>query len=66
MEWKTIALTIFLISLCFVAIPIKVEPDTSLEDAKLFEAYVKDYKKPYKNDPNEYERRFGKFQVRYF
>ncbi|XP_016841899.1 cathepsin O [Nasonia vitripennis] len=62
MEWKTIALTIFLISLCFVAIPIKVEPDTSLEDAKLFEAYVQDYKKPYKNDPDEYERRFGRFQ----
>lgn len=63
MEWKTILLTVFVVSLCFLAIPIRVEPDTSLQDAKLFEAYVADYKKPYKSDPAEYEKRFGRFQV---
>ncbi|XP_014216443.1 cathepsin O [Copidosoma floridanum] len=63
MEWKTIGLAILIISLCFFAIPIRVEPEKNLEDVKLFEAYVKEYKKPYKSNPEEYERRFERFQL---
>lgn len=62
MEWKTIAFTILVVSLCFLAIPIKVDPDNN-EDIKLFQNYVVRYNKSYRNDPSEYEERFKRFQV---
>ncbi|XP_011495433.1 PREDICTED: cathepsin O-like isoform X2 [Ceratosolen solmsi marchali] len=55
------ALTIVAVSLCLLIIPISVEPDRS-QDIKLFEAYVTEYKKPYKFNRTEYERRFERFQ----
>lgn len=62
MEWKTIAFTILVVSLCFLAIPIKVDPDNN-EDIKLFQNYVIRYNKSYRNNPSEYEERFKRFQV---
>ncbi|XP_058808219.1 cathepsin O-like [Phymastichus coffea] len=62
MEWKTILLTIGILSLLFLAIPIRYEPDTEVQDAKLFEAYVADYNKSYKSNPEEYERRYQRFK----
>ncbi|XP_006622333.2 cathepsin O-like [Apis dorsata] len=61
MEWKTIAFTILVVSLCFLAIPIKVDPDNN-EDIKLFQNYVVRYNKSYRNNPSEYEERFKHFQ----
>lgn len=66
MEWKTIALTVFLVSLCFLAIPIRVDPDPTEQDVKLFQAYIAEYEKPYKSDPEEYEKKFSHFQVLIF
>ncbi|XP_063992142.1 cathepsin O-like isoform X1 [Diachasmimorpha longicaudata] len=62
MEWKTVAATALVISLGFLAIPIKVAPDTSVEDVRLFETYVSYYNKSYRHDPEEYGRKFGRFQ----
>ncbi|XP_063992143.1 cathepsin O-like isoform X2 [Diachasmimorpha longicaudata] len=63
MEWKTVAATALVISLGFLAIPIKVAPDTSVEDVRLFETYVSYYNKSYRHDPEEYGRKFGRFQI---
>ncbi|KAL7292471.1 hypothetical protein TKK_0014048 [Trichogramma kaykai] len=66
MEWKTIALTTLIVSLCFLAIPIKVGPadngTNSTEQTKLFEEYVDQYQKPYRHNPDEYQKRFSRFQ----
>ncbi|XP_076237174.1 cathepsin O [Calliopsis andreniformis] len=62
MEWKTVVFTVLIVSLFFLAIPIRVEPDTSSEDIKLFKSYVERYNKSYKNAPGEYEERFKRFQ----
>ncbi|KAK2584739.1 hypothetical protein KPH14_007070 [Odynerus spinipes] len=62
MEWKTVAVTILVVSLCFLAIPIRVGPDHSSEDIKLFESYVARYNKSYRGDPTEYSERFERFQ----
>ncbi|KOC67021.1 Cathepsin O [Habropoda laboriosa] len=62
MEWRTVALTVLVVSLCFLAIPIRVEPDTNNEDVKLFQNYVTRYNKSYKNNPTEYEEKFKRFQ----
>lgn len=65
MEWKTILLTIGALSLLFLAIPIRVEPDTEAQDVKLFQAYVVDHNKSYKSNPEEYEKRYQRFKVRF-
>lgn len=57
------ALTVLVVSLCFLAIPIRVEPDASNEEIKLFQNYVTHYNKSYRNNPTEYEGRFKRFQV---
>nr|XP_012136753.1 PREDICTED: cathepsin O-like isoform X2 [Megachile rotundata] len=62
MEWRTVALTVLIVSLCFLVIPIRVDPDPSSEDIKLFKNYVTRYNKTYRNDPTEYEERFQRFQ----
>ncbi|KAJ8668710.1 hypothetical protein QAD02_010373 [Eretmocerus hayati] len=77
MEWKTIGLTLLVVSLCLLAIPIHVNngPEeklaassgTEIQDAeakvvKLFESYVAEHKKPYRNNPSEYQKRFAVFQ----
>ncbi|XP_034170904.2 cathepsin O [Osmia lignaria lignaria] len=62
MEWRTVALTVLVVSLCFFAIPIRVDPDTNNEDIKLFKNYVSRYNKTYRNKPTEYEERFQRFQ----
>ncbi|KAF3429883.1 hypothetical protein E2986_12877 [Frieseomelitta varia] len=62
MEWRTVAFIVLVVSLCFLAIPIKVDPDTSNEDIKLFQNYVARYNKSYRTDPSEYEERFKRFQ----
>nr|XP_033323571.1 cathepsin O-like isoform X1 [Megalopta genalis] len=62
MEWRTIVLTVLAVSLCFAVIPIRVGPDVSTEDVKLFEDYVTRYNKSYKNEPEEYDKRFKRFQ----
>ncbi|XP_014612706.1 PREDICTED: cathepsin O-like [Polistes canadensis] len=62
MEWKTVAVTILIVSLCFFAIPIRVGPDNNGEDMKLFENYVVRYNKSYRNNPTEYSDRFKRFQ----
>ena len=65
MEWRTIVLTTLIVSLLFLAIPIRIDPSNgdSTKEAKLFQAYVFEYKKPYRHDPAEYQKRFSKFQV---
>ena len=63
MEWRTVAFIVLVVSLCFLAIPIRVDPDTSNEDIKLFQNYVTRYNRSYRNDPSEYEERFKRFQV---
>ncbi|KAL2727743.1 cathepsin O-like isoform X2 [Vespula maculifrons] len=62
MEWRTVAVTILVVTLCFFAIPIRVGPDNNSEDIKLFENYVARYNKSYKNNPIEYSDRFERFQ----
>uniref|UniRef100_A0A0C9QKQ4 PAPA3 protein n=1 Tax=Fopius arisanus TaxID=64838 RepID=A0A0C9QKQ4_9HYME len=62
MEWKTVALALLVISLGFLAIPIRVPPDTSTEDVNLFKTYVSYYNKSYRHNPDEYERKFKGFQ----
>ncbi|XP_029674629.1 cathepsin O-like isoform X2 [Formica exsecta] len=62
MEWRTVVVIILVVSLCFFMIPIKVEPDKNIEDAKLFDNYVAQYNKSYKNDSAEYKERFERFQ----
>ncbi|XP_076176211.1 cathepsin O isoform X2 [Ptiloglossa arizonensis] len=62
MEWKTVAFTILIVSLCFLVIPIRVGPDISTEDIKLFKSYVSRYNKSYRNNPVEYEERFRRFR----
>ncbi|XP_015514839.1 cathepsin O-like [Neodiprion lecontei] len=62
MEWKTVITTIAVVSLCFLAIPIKIEPDNTESDLKLFKTYVEKFKKSYTRSPAEYEERFRKFQ----
>ncbi|XP_068970681.1 cathepsin O-like [Bombus flavifrons] len=62
MEWRTVAVIVLVVSLCFLAIPIRVSPDTSNGDLKLFQNYVMRYNKSYRNDPTEYEERFKRFR----
>ncbi|XP_047352185.1 cathepsin O-like isoform X2 [Vespa velutina] len=62
MEWRTVAVTILVVTLCFLAIPIRIGPDNNNEDIKLFENYVARYNKSYKNNPTEYSDRFERFQ----
>ncbi|KZC04434.1 Cathepsin O [Dufourea novaeangliae] len=62
MEWRTVALTVLIVSLCFLAIPIRIGKDTSGEDVKLFKSYITEYNKSYRYDPEEYEERFKRFQ----
>ncbi|XP_070150783.1 cathepsin O [Polyergus mexicanus] len=62
MEWRTVVVIILVVSLCFFMIPIKVEPDKNIEDAKLFENYIVQYNKSYKNDSTKYKERFERFQ----
>ncbi|XP_053975133.1 cathepsin O-like [Hylaeus volcanicus] len=62
MEWRTVAYTVLIVSLCFLVIPIRVGPDTNTEDIKLFTSYVTRYNKSYRNDPAEYEERFKRFK----
>lgn len=62
MEWRTVALTVLVVSLCFLAIPIKVGPDTTVEDQKLFSGYIARYNKSYQNDSIECQERFKRFQ----
>ncbi|XP_043492580.1 cathepsin O-like [Polistes fuscatus] len=62
MEWKTVAATILIVSLCFLVIPIRVGPDNNGEDMKLFENYVVRYNKTYRKNPTEYSDRFKRFQ----
>lgn len=54
--------TIGLVSLCFLAIPIKIGPDTTDQDLKLFKEYVENFNKSYRHLPTEYDTRFRKFQ----
>ncbi|XP_076641409.1 cathepsin O [Halictus rubicundus] len=62
MEWKTVVLAAVIVSLCFLGIPIRVGPDVSPKDVKLFEDYVTRYNKSYRDKPEEYETRFKRFQ----
>lgn len=52
-----------ILGLLFFVIPIRIEPDTTDSDLKLFEKYVADYNKSYRDLPTEYSARFVKFQV---
>lgn len=55
--------TLGVIGLCLFGIPIHLN-DTKLDEHKLlFESYVKKYNKHYVTEPEEYERRFLRFQV---
>lgn len=63
MEWRTVVVIVLVVSLCFFMIPIKVQPDKNTEDAKLFENYIAQYNKFYKNDSAEYKERFERFLV---
>lgn len=56
------AAAILAISLCFLVIPIRVGPDHTTEDIKLFENYVVRYNKSYRSNPTEYTDRFKHFQ----
>ncbi|KAI4482939.1 hypothetical protein M0802_013580 [Mischocyttarus mexicanus] len=62
MEWKTVAITILVVSLCFLAIPIRIGPDDNAEDIKLFKNYVLRYNKSYRSNLTEYSDRFKRFQ----
>ncbi|XP_025601722.2 cathepsin O-like [Athalia rosae] len=62
MEWKTLIGVIGIVSLCFLAIPIKIESPTEIQDLKLFEEYVANFNKSYRHNPAEYHARFEKFQ----
>ncbi|XP_033223721.1 cathepsin O-like [Belonocnema kinseyi] len=62
MEWKTVVLTVLIVSLCFFAVPIRVGPNTSDQDLKLFKNYVIRFNKSYRHNPEEYDKRFQRFQ----
>ncbi|XP_011646892.2 cathepsin O-like isoform X1 [Pogonomyrmex barbatus] len=62
MEWRTVAVIVLVVSLCFFIVPIKVGPDKTVEDAKLFADYIARYNKTYRNDSTEYKERFDNFQ----
>ncbi|EFN62267.1 Cathepsin O [Camponotus floridanus] len=62
MEWRTVVIIVLVVSLCFFIIPIKVKPNKNVEDAKLFENYIVQYNKSYRNDSTEYKKRFECFQ----
>lgn len=63
MEWRTVAVIVLVVSLCFFIVPIRVGPDKAVEDAELFARYVARHNKSYRNDSAEYNRRFERFQV---
>ncbi|XP_015603427.1 cathepsin O-like isoform X2 [Cephus cinctus] len=63
MEWKTIVIAVLVVSLCFLAIPFKVQPSETKEDVKLFEEYVTKHNKSYRRDVHEYDKRFKSFQT---
>lgn len=63
MEWRTVVVTVLVISLGFLAIPIRIAPDTDVQDVRLFESYILRYNKSYRYNPTEYDSRFKKFQV---
>ncbi|EZA49885.1 cathepsin O isoform X1 [Ooceraea biroi] len=62
MEWRTVVTIVLVVSLCFFMVPIRVEPDKNVEDAKLFANYIDRYNKSYKDNPEEYKKRFERFQ----
>jgi hypothetical protein len=63
MEWRTGVMIVLVVSLCFFMIPIEVEPDRDVEDAKLFTSYIERYNKSYRDDPEISKMRFEHFQV---
>ncbi|XP_008547449.1 cathepsin O [Microplitis demolitor] len=67
MEWRTVAVSVFMISLCFLVIPIRVPSSSSSntidDDIRLFESYIVRYNKSYRHDPIEYDKRFKHFQI---
>lgn len=61
-DFKEVGIVLFLISLCFIAIPIRI--DKTLEDIENdFKQFVVRFNKSYRYDPLEYENRFHVFQV---
>ncbi|XP_043481751.1 cathepsin O-like [Leptopilina heterotoma] len=62
MQWKTVVLTILIVSLCFFAVPIRIGPNTSDQELKLFKSYVVRFNKSYRHNPDEYDKRFYRFQ----
>lgn len=63
MEWRTVAVIVLVVSLCFFIVPIRIGPDKAAEDAELFAKYVARYNKSYRDDLTEYNERFERFQV---
>lgn len=61
-DFKEVGIVLFLISLCFIAIPIRI--DKTLENIENdFKQFVVRFNKSYRHDPLEYEKRFHVFQV---
>ena len=58
--------TVLIVSLCFFAVPIRVGPSKFDQDLKLFKDYVVQFNKSYRHNPDEYDKRFERFQVSAF
>ncbi|XP_066599410.1 cathepsin O-like isoform X2 [Prorops nasuta] len=64
MEWKTLGKAFLIISLSLLVIPIRIgrNSKSGAGEIKLFESYVARYNKTYRHNPEEYGRRFERFQ----
>ncbi len=59
--WKNAVCALGLLSLCFLAIPIRVKEPDPVE--KEFLQFIQKHNKSYVNDPVEYARRLEYFKV---
>lgn len=65
-QYKRLTICLILFGLCFVCIPIKltISKDQQLHIDRFLE-FIETYNKSYKNDTEEYHRRYNSFMVNY-
>lgn len=66
-KWWNWVLAVVLLSLLLIAIPISYSGANRKQQMKLkFDKYIEKFNKSYKNNPEEYERRFQHFVVSFY
>lgn len=63
-ECKSIFVKVFIIFLCFFAVPFKIPKPKVSEERLLFKSYTNKFNKSYSLNSSEYEIRFQNFKVR--